>query len=105
LLWHIVADGDGTVNALRKALLHFYPEIKSIKLVDYNVRVLEEKRGTSDQRAGTDRSQATVAQPGFTVGVSTNIIEASLHALEDSMNYHLFTLKAAVPPVIETPQA
>jgi len=32
-----------------------------------------------------------------TVGVSTNIIEASLHALQDSMNYHLFTLKAALP--------
>ncbi len=48
---HIAADGDGPVNALdkalRKALLHFYPEIKSIKLVDYKVRVLEEKRGTS----------------------------------------------------------
>ena len=44
---HIAADGDGPVNALdkalRKALLHFYPEIKSIKLVDYKVRVMEEK--------------------------------------------------------------
>jgi len=104
---HIAADGDGPVNALdkalRKALLHFYPEIKSIKLVDYKVRVLEEKRGTSAKvrvliESGNGRST------WGTVGVSTNIIEASLHALEDSMNYHLFTLKAAAP-VVETPQA
>ncbi|MFZ4524874.1 MAG: citramalate synthase [Chlorobium sp.] len=104
---HIAADGDGPVNALdkalRKALLHFYPEIKSIKLVDYKVRVLEEKRGTSAKvrvliESGNGRST------WGTVGVSTNIIEASLHALEDSMNYHLFTLKAAMP-VVETPQA
>ena len=99
---HIAADGDGPVNALdkalRKALLHFYPEIKSIKLVDYKVRVLEEKRGTSAKvrvliESGNGRST------WGTVGVSTNIIEASLHALEDSMNYHLFTLKAAVPVI------
>ena len=46
-----VSDGDGPVNALdkalRKALVHFYPEIRTIRLIDYKVRVLEEKRGTS----------------------------------------------------------
>ena len=97
---HIAADGDGPVNALdkalRKALIHFYPEIKSIKLVDYKVRVLEEKRGTSAKVRVLIESSNGHFTWG-TVGVSTNIIEASLHALEDSMNYHLFTLKAAMP--------
>jgi len=95
---HIAADGDGPVNALdkalRKALLHFYPEIKSIKLIDYKVRVLEEKRGTSAKvRVLIESSNGR--DTWGTVGVSTNIIEASLHALQDSMNYHLFTLKSS----------
>ncbi|TCD47058.1 citramalate synthase [Chlorobium sp. N1] len=97
---HIAADGDGPVNALdkalRKALIRFYPEIKGIKLVDYKVRVLEEKRGTSARvrvLIETGNGRTTWG----TVGVSTNIIEASLRALEDSMNYHLFTLKAPKP--------
>ncbi|MEI8033307.1 MAG: citramalate synthase [Chlorobiaceae bacterium] len=97
---HIAADGDGPVNALdkalRKALIHFYPEIKTIKLVDYKVRVLEEKRGTSAKvRVLIETSNGK--KSWGTVGVSTNIIEASLQALQDSMNYHLFTVKASVP--------
>ncbi len=102
---HIAADGDGPVNALdkalRKALIHFYPEIKSIKLVDYKVRVLEEKRGTSAKVRVLIESSNGHYTWG-TVGVSTNIIEASLHALQDSMNYHLFTLKAAQPKGAKT---
>ncbi|KZK73834.1 MAG: citramalate synthase [Pelodictyon luteolum] len=97
---HIAAEGDGPVNALdkalRKALIRFYPEIKGIKLVDYKVRVLEEKRGTSARvrvLIETGNGRTTWG----TVGVSTNIIEASLRALEDSMNYHLFTLQATEP--------
>ena len=105
---HIAADGDGPVNALdkalRKALIHFYPEIKSIKLVDYKVRVLEEKRGTSAKvRVLIESSNGRFTWG--TVGVSTNIIEASLQALQDSMNYHLFTVKAAMPKAVVTPQA
>ncbi|EAT58494.1 citramalate synthase [Chlorobium ferrooxidans] len=97
---HIAADGDGPVNALdkalRKALIHFYPEIKAIKLIDYKVRVLEEKRGTSAKvRVLIESSNGR--NTWGTVGVSTNIIEASLLALQDSMNYHLFTVKAALP--------
>ncbi|MEI6847940.1 MAG: citramalate synthase [Chlorobiaceae bacterium] len=97
---HVAADGDGPVNALdkalRKALIHFYPEIKTISLVDYKVRVLEEKRGTSAKvRVLIETSNGR--KSWGTVGVSTNIIEASLRALEDSMNYHLFTVKASFP--------
>jgi 2-isopropylmalate synthase len=94
------ADGDGPVNALdkalRKALSRFYPEIKVIRLVDYKVRVLEEKRGTSAKvRVLIETSNGRTTWG--TVGVSTNIIEASLQALQDSINYHLFLSKAAVP--------
>ncbi len=104
---HIAADGDGPVNALdkalRKALIHFYPQIKTIKLVDYKVRVLEEKRGTSAKvRVLIETSNGR--NTWGTVGVSTNIIEASLLALQDSMNYHLFTVKAAQPKTAESPQ-
>ena len=100
---HIAADGDGPVNALdralRKALIRFYPQIKSIRLVDYKVRVLEEKRGTSAKvRVLIETSNGR--ETWGTVGVSTNIIEASLQALGDSMNYHLFSVRAAVPPAV-----
>jgi 2-isopropylmalate synthase len=96
------ADGDGPVNALdkalRKALSRFYPEIKAMRLVDYKVRVLEEKRGTSAKvrvLIETGNGRTTWG----TVGVSTNIIEASLQALQDSINYHLFMNKSAVPAI------
>lgn len=96
----VAADGDGPVNALdkalRKALSRFYPQIRTIKLVDYKVRVLEEKRGTSAKvRVLIETGNGKTIWG--TVGVSTNIIEASLQALCDSMNYHLFTVKAVVP--------
>jgi len=92
-----VADGDGPVNALdkalRKALLHFYPDIRSIRLIDYKVRVLEEKRGTSAKVRVLIESSDGLKSWG-TVGVSTNIIEASLQALKDSINYYLFNNKS-----------
>jgi 2-isopropylmalate synthase len=91
-----VSDGDGPVNALdkalRKALVRFYPEIRAIRLIDYKVRVLEEKRGTSAKVRVLIESSDGIKTWG-TVGVSTNIIEASLQALSDSINYHLFNTK------------
>ncbi|HUW65796.1 MAG TPA: citramalate synthase, partial [Spirochaetia bacterium] len=48
---HTAAEGNGPVaaldNALRKALEHVYPNITSVQLVDYKVRVLDGKGGTS----------------------------------------------------------
>jgi 2-isopropylmalate synthase len=93
-----VADGDGPVNALdkalRKALLHFYPDICAIRLIDYKVRVLEEKSGTSAKVRVLIESSDGQNSWG-TVGVSTNIIEASLQALKDSINYYLFNNRAS----------
>lgn len=90
---HTAAEGDGPVNALdnalRKALIRFYPEIGSIHLVDYKVRVLDEKEATAAKvrvLIETSDGQTTWS----TVGVSTNIIEASWQALCDGMNYKLF---------------
>ncbi|MGK9368054.1 citramalate synthase [Melioribacter sp. Ez-97] len=90
---HTASDGDGPVNALdkalRKALTRFYPEVANIKLVDYKVRVLDEKEGTAAKvRVMIESSDGKDAWG--TVGVSTNIIEASFKALSDSINYKLF---------------
>ena len=92
-LEHTAADGNGPVNALdsalRKALMRFYPEIADIKLIDYKVRVLGEKDGTQAKvRVLIESSDGE--NTWSTVGVSPNIIEASLMALSDSINYSLF---------------
>ena len=89
---HTAAEGDGPVNALdnalRKALLRFYPEIAEVKLVDYKVRVLDEKEATAAKvRVLIESSDGETTWS--TVGVSTNIIEASWQALCDGMNYKL----------------
>ncbi len=89
---HTAAEGNGPVNALdnalRKALETFYPEVAGLRLSDYKVRVLEEKAGTEAQvrvLIETGNGKKTWG----TVGVSTNIIEASWQALADSMSYGL----------------
>ncbi|HYH05222.1 MAG TPA: citramalate synthase [Bacillota bacterium] len=90
------AEGDGPVNALdsaiRKALLRFYPEIKEIGLIDYKVRVLDEKRGTGAKVRVLIESSDGQKQWG-TVGVSENLIEASWEALVDSIEYGILQHK------------
>jgi 2-isopropylmalate synthase len=90
---HTAANGDGPVNALdnalRKALLRFYPEVGSIKLLDYKVRVLNEKQGTAAKvRVLIESGDGN--ETWSTVGVSENIIEASWAALCDCINFKLF---------------
>ena len=91
-LLHTAAEGNGPVNALdnalRKALVGYYPQIANFHLSDYKVRILDSDRGTEaitrvliDTRNSTSRWS--------TVGASTNIIEASWRALADSMEYGL----------------
>lgn len=90
---HTASDGDGPVNALdnalRKALMRFYPEISTTKLIDYKVRVLDGSDGTSAKVRVMIESSDT-NNTWTTVGVSENIIEASFQALSDSFNYKLF---------------
>ena len=89
---HTAAEGNGPVNALdqalRKALVQFYPELIEIKLVDYKVRILEESGGTGSQVRVLIES--TDGQKMWkTVGSSPNIIDASWLALADSLEYWL----------------
>lgn len=89
---HTVAEGDGPVNALdsalRAALMRFYPEVKKIQLTDYKVRMLDSSLGTGAKTRVLIESSDGKEQWG-TVGVHDNIIEASLGALVDSMEYGL----------------
>jgi len=90
---HTVAQGNGPLNALdlalRKALMPIYPRLETVELHDYKVRVL---RGQD----GTDAVVRVLIESGDednhwgTVGVSTNVIEASWQALVDSIEYKLF---------------
>jgi 2-isopropylmalate synthase len=89
---HTAAEGDGPVDALdqalRKALLQFYPDLTAVRLIDYKVRILEETAGTASQvRVLIESSDGR--ENWRTVGSSTNIIEASWLALADSMEYWL----------------
>ena len=90
---HTASDGNGPVNALdnalRKALVRFYPEVANMQLVDYKVRVLGEGDGTAARvRVLVESSDGE--RTWGTVGVSHNIIQASLQALSDSLNYKIF---------------
>ncbi len=89
---HTVADGDGPVNALdgalRSALLTFYPELRSVRLTDYKVRIVNSSSGTAAvTRVLIESSDG--ASSWTTIGVHENIIEASLQALVDSLEYGL----------------
>lgn len=90
---HTVAQGNGPVNALdkalRKALEKFYPELKEVKLKDFKVRVLTEAEGTAAKVRVLIESGDGKRRWG-TVGVSHNIIEASWQALVDSIDYKLY---------------
>jgi len=89
---HVVGEGDGPVNALdnalRKALEHFYPNLKEMSLIDYKVRVVNAKAGTAARVRVVIESRDRDDLWG-TVGVSENIIEASWLALVDSIEYKL----------------
>jgi 2-isopropylmalate synthase len=89
---HIIAEGDGPVNALdnalRKALEKFYPQLKEISLTDFKVRVIGTSGGTGTAVRVLIESRDDVSE-WITVGVSENIIEASWQALVDSIEYKL----------------
>jgi 2-isopropylmalate synthase len=91
-LAHTVAEGDGPVNALdaalRLALVRFFPKLKSVELTDYKVRIINGTTGTAAKTRVLINSTDGKREWG-TVGVSENIIEASLQALVDSMEYAL----------------
>jgi len=89
---HTAAEGLGPVNALdnalRKALESFFPQLKTVRLLDYKVRVLPAGAGTSS-RVRVLIESGDGHRKWSTVGVSHNIIEASWQALLDAIEYKL----------------
>jgi 2-isopropylmalate synthase len=85
-------EGNGPVNAfdnaLRSGLLKLYPELSSLELTDYKVRILEGRLGTG---AVTRVLVETTDGKGEwnTVGVHENVIAASAMALEDAVTFGL----------------
>ena len=89
---HQVSEGDGPVNALdaalRKALLPFFPCMKSVRLDDFKVRVL----GSNVASDATVRVWTTFGdEHGYwnMVGVSSNIIAACWTAFVDGLTYKI----------------
>jgi 2-isopropylmalate synthase len=93
---HTAASGNGPVDAMNKALLKalvtFFPSLEKLELADFKVRVLDNNHGAGAKvrvwtryvdHAHPDR------EPYGTIGVSTNIIEASWMALMDGVQYKL----------------
>jgi 2-isopropylmalate synthase len=95
---HTAAEGNGPVNALdqalRKALLQFYPSLAQVRLIDYKVRILEGSVGTGSSVRVLIESSDGVDE-WQTVGSSTNIIEASWLALADGLEYWLLKQRAS----------
>ncbi len=99
---HTVADGDGPVNALDAALRlalmqfeQFSQRLEQVRLTDYKVRIIDSTIGTAARTRVLIQSSDGANEWG-TVGVDDNIIEASLQALVDSLEFALVkdTLKA-----------
>lgn len=86
------AEGDGPVNALDKALREalecFYPQLKEVRLVDYKVRVLDSESATGAKVRVLIESTDGI-ENWSTVGVSRDVVQASLIALVDSIEYKL----------------
>ncbi len=94
---HTAAEGEGPVHALDlallKALLPSFPQFKNVRLVDYKVRILDAEMATG----ATTRVliEAACGETRWsTSGCSVNIIEASAHALADSLELFLLREKA-----------
>lgn len=88
-----VAEGNGPVNALdkalRKALSRKYPSLKDVRLTDYKVRILTPSDGTQAITRVQIESSDNKDNKWTTIGVSENIVDASFRALNDSITYKL----------------
>lgn len=90
--FHEVAEGNGPLNALdsalRLALRRRFKKLDSVSLCDYSVRMLNGAPGTAAKTSVLIES-SDGQRSWRTVGVSQNVIEASLKALVDSFEYAL----------------
>jgi 2-isopropylmalate synthase len=96
-----VAEGNGPVNALdtalRAVLLTVYPELADVRLVDYKVRILTPTEATGAVTRVMIESADGKGERWWTVGVSTNIIDASFDALRDAIDYRLLKTRGTAP--------
>ena len=105
---HTAGEGNGPVNALdeamRKALLSFYPQLADIRLSDYKVRVVDAGSGTAASVRVLIES-TNGPDTWSTVGSHSNIIQASWQALADSLEYGLLLAENGAPlsPVADVP--
>jgi 2-isopropylmalate synthase len=99
---HRVAEGDGPVDALdaalRAALVRYYRQLTDVQLTDYKVRIIDSTAGTAARTRVLIESSDGTSEWG-TVGVNENIVEASLQALADSLEYALVKGKPATAGV------
>ena len=96
---HTAASGNGPVNAMdgaaRKGLLAFYPELETVRLLDYTVRVVDQGAGTGAVvRVLVESTDGEATW--HTMGCSSNIIEASWMALHDSLEWWLLAQRRGV---------
>jgi 2-isopropylmalate synthase len=98
----IVAEGNGPVHALdtalRQALVATYPTLAQMHLADYKVRILTPEAAAAATTRVIIESVDDRGRRWSTVGVSTNVIDASYAALHDSITYKLFVDGAARLP-------
>lgn len=89
----VVAEGNGPVNALdqaiRESLAHKFPSLSDLNLIDYKVRIVNAGVGTEAITRVLIESEDKDGSRWTTVGVSSNIIDASYNALRDSLTYKL----------------
>ncbi len=84
-----VGPGHALDNALRKALSRYYDTLKSFKLSDFKVRVVDSGDGTAA------KTRVNVETDNFgrkwnTVGVHENILQATFQAISESIEYGLY---------------
>jgi 2-isopropylmalate synthase len=88
-----LGEGNGPVNALdralRSALEQTFPELATLQLTDFKVRILEGTSGTGAITRVLVESGDGTGDTWSTVGVDENVISASWHALEEAVSYGL----------------
>ncbi|HEX2233599.1 MAG TPA: citramalate synthase [Thermoleophilaceae bacterium] len=102
------AEGNGPLNALDRALRgaigERYPHLRDIELVNFKVRILDERKGTAAvTRVLLDASDGS--DTWGSIGVSENIIEASWEALVDSLEAGMLPGRAEHKRVRAAPEA
>ena len=95
--FYSASEGNGPIhaldNALRNALIKYYPSLKNLNLIDYKVRILNPKDGTK-ALVRVRIESSNLRYNWSTIGVSDNVVDASYIALHDSITYHLLKSKS-----------